>query len=198
MKNKPWLWTLLYVVVIVTIFIFIALAFPVKAMAASVDLQLTCIEDRVDRFIIHLGYNASETVDGTSWFGPVLNSANNAYPPNVLQAGQHADVVAIEIYAPVLWQFVYDTATEELNIPYPPSGPSCDSLSVVWHPGAVSIYIPMTANCNKVYIIDDYGHWSQVTSNNEPVILHYGEALIGSNDQPTDPARYKTEPVECF
>jgi hypothetical protein len=67
-----------------------------------------------------------------------------------------------------------------------------------WQPGAVSIYIPMTSDCAFVEIRDTYGHWSQVTSDGEPVLLHYGEALIGGQNQSTDPADYRAIPTACY
>ena len=80
----------------------------------------------------------------------------------------------------------------------PDTAPCGDSGEAGWQPGAPSIYIPMTSDCAFIEIQDAYAHWSLVTSNGEPVLLHYGQALIGSTSQSTDPADYRAIPTECY
>lgn len=67
-----------------------------------------------------------------------------------------------------------------------------------WKPGAPSIPIDLTTDCAFVYVQDEYGNWSQVMSDDVPVLLHYGQLLIGSADQSLDPTRYQAIPTECY
>lgn len=171
-----------------------------SVQAADVSLSITCVDhSQPDRLIVHFGYAASETVEGTGYIGPVGNFGGDM-PPNILEAGQHDDVFTIEVYySPVIWQFVYgDGQVAQLSVDIDTTGPDCADLAEQWHPGAPSIYVVMESDCAFVEIQDAYGHWSQVTSNGEPVLLHYGEALIGGHNQSTDPDDYRAVATACF
>lgn len=67
-----------------------------------------------------------------------------------------------------------------------------------WKPGAPSIPVEMTTDCAFVEIRDEYGNWHLVYSNGELVLLHYGEMLIGSNEQSTNPDDYRAVPTDCY
>lgn len=80
-----------------------------------------------------------------------------------------------------------------------PDAPFCaDSSKNDWQPGAPSIPIELTSDCAFVEIQDDYGHWVRVQSDGVDVLLHWGEALIGSVRQSTNPADYRALETECF
>lgn len=67
-----------------------------------------------------------------------------------------------------------------------------------WRPGAPSIPVAMTTDCAFVEIRDEYNHWHLVLSNGEPVLLHYGEMLIGGHHQSLNPADYRAVPAACY
>jgi hypothetical protein len=66
-----------------------------------------------------------------------------------------------------------------------------------WQPGAPSIPIEMVTDCAYVDIQDEYGNWHRVEVDGVPVLLHYGEALIGGS-QTTDPAAYRAVATACY
>jgi hypothetical protein len=78
-----------------------------------------------------------------------------------------------------------------------PETKPCGEDEEGWQPGAPSIDIPLTADCSFVEIQDPNGNWHPVTVNGEPVLLHYGESLIGG-DQSSDPADYQAVPTACY
>lgn len=99
---------------------------------------------------------------------------------------------------------VYYDGTTESIFADPDQTPACSRQSD-WQPGAPSIVIPLLADCSFVEIknIDPQtgqwdGGWSRVESQGEPVLLHYGQALIGSNSESIDPADYRAIPTECY
>jgi len=90
----------------------------------------------------------------------------------------------------------YDGTTE--SIFGDPDAPDCHQQDDTWQPGAPSIPVPLNSDCAFIEIQDIYGHWSQVQSNGQDVLLHYGEALIGSSGQSTDPTDYRAVETGCF
>lgn len=76
--------------------------------------------------------------------------------------------------------------------------PLCTDQSQDWKPDAPSIPIEQYSDCAFIEIQDVYGHWSRVQSGGADVLLHYGEALIGSIGQSIDPADYRAVETECF
>lgn len=169
-----------------------------SVQAAEVSPSITCVEHYADHASIHFGYFASETVNGTGYFGPAGNFEGDL-PPNTLDAGQHDDVFTVEVYGPASWQFVgADGFTFSLDVDVDTTGPDCDALSAQWHPGAVSIPITLASDCAWIEINNHDGGWSRVTSDGEPVLLHYGEALIGGPNQSSDPADYRAVATACY
>jgi hypothetical protein len=78
-----------------------------------------------------------------------------------------------------------------------PDAPRCSHNSDTWKPGAPSIPIEMYSDCGWIEINNHDGGWSRVESNGVPVLLHYGEALIGSHTQTADPANFRAIETEC-
>lgn len=184
---------------ILLVVVTLALLLVSRTQAADVSLSITCVDhSQPDRAIIHFGYFASETMEGTSYIGPVSNFAGDM-PPNTLIEGQHDDVFTVELlYSPVLWQFVAsDNSFYELSVDVATEGPDCANLDG-WKPGAPSIYIPLESDCAFIEIRDQYNHWHPVESDGERVLLHYGESLIGGPGQSTDPADYRATATACF
>ncbi len=72
---------------------------------------------------------------------------------------------------------------------------NCDE---VFEGDAPSIPIPVTTDCSHIEISNGDGGWSLVESGGEPVLLHYGESLIGSHNQSDDPVDYRPIPVDCY
>ena len=114
-------------------------------------------------------------------------------------AGEHhrvIDVLLPEADSSV-WLVLYPQNIS-ITISRETSAPACDSLPDQWQPGAPSIYIPMESDCAFIEIRDPYDHWHRVDSDGEPVLLHYGQALIGGQNQSTDPADYRAVATACF
>lgn len=191
-------------VTIAFIFVVLFSTALVAVQAANFTLFVSCIENPSESGLprIWFGYEASETISGAADYGPSTTAGFIGYPPNILQQGRFDKVFAVEIQVEgtqAFFEFIADNGDSlSLFADATTEAPSCDSLDNEWHPDAPSIYIPMTSDCAFIEIQDDYGNWSQVTSNGEPVLLHYGQALIGSNGQPTDPARYRVTETACF
>lgn len=80
----------------------------------------------------------------------------------------------------------------------PDTAPCGDAGGEGWQPGAPSIYVPIESDCAFIEIRDLYGNWHRVESDGEPVLLHYGQALIGGQNQSTDPADYRAVATACF
>lgn len=74
--------------------------------------------------------------------------------------------------------------------------PLCDETD--WQPSAPSIFLPLTSDCSFVDIRDKWGNYHRVESDGESVLLHYGQALIGSPSQSINPADYRVIPTECY
>lgn len=79
-----------------------------------------------------------------------------------------------------------------------PEAPRCADDPTIWHPGAPSIPVMLTSDCAWVEIDNHDGGWSRVQSDGKDVLLHYGESLIGSSGQSTDPVDYRAIETGCF
>lgn len=89
----------------------------------------------------------------------------------------------------------YDGMTESIFAA--PDTPFCSDDNDDWQPDAPSIPIPLTSDCAWVEIDNHDGGWSRVEVDGEPVLLHYGDALIGGQNQSTDPADYRAVETAC-
>lgn len=74
--------------------------------------------------------------------------------------------------------------------------PLCNNEN--WQPDAPSIFLPLISDCSFAEIRDEWGNYHLVESQGEPVLLHYGQALIGGYFQSDDPADYRIIPTECY
>lgn len=164
------------------------------ALAAEVSLFVTCVDrSQPDRVIVHFGYFASATVEGTGYIGPLGNFGGDL-PPNTLLAGQHDDVFVVEIYGPTFWQFVSDKASSEVRVDRDTSGPDCGAQEAA---GTTSIAVQMNSDCAFIDIRDAYDNWHRVESNGAPVLLHYGEALISGPGQSSNAGDYRAVATDC-
>lgn len=79
-----------------------------------------------------------------------------------------------------------------------PDVPPCQQD--VWQPDAPSISIILTSDCAFIEIVDAWGNYHRVTDRLHPdgIVLHYGELLIGGQQQSTDPTDYRAIETECF
>lgn len=170
----------------------------------TVSLFVSCIEKPSESGYprVWFGYEASESISGTASYGPSDGAGFIGYPPNTLNTGRFDKVFAVELQTEgvvAFYQFIDDAGNEyNASADADTDAISCDELAARWHPGAPSIAVALTTDCAYVEIQDAYGHWSQVTSNGEAVLLHYGDALIGGPDQSTDPADYRAVPTACY
>lgn len=153
------------------VFIVLIMSIPVQAD----DIMLSVC--RLDEQTYQFSYTGA--VDGW-WFSNTVSSDLNAL--TAVGAGTE-------------WHVMYAGTTESIFAAS--DTPFCDQQNI-WKPGAPSIPIELTTDCAWVEIRDPFGNWSQVESNAQPVLLHYGEALIGGQDQNIDPADYRAIPTECY
>lgn len=173
------------------------LALVAPALAQDVQLFVTCIDrSQPDRVIVHFGYFASATVDGTGYLAPLGNFGGDL-PPNTLLAGQHDGVFYVEIYGATVWQFVSDNTSLELWVDRDTSGPDCANLNQPAAAGTTSIPIVMTSDCAFIDICDAYDNWHRVGSNGEAVLLRYGQALIGGPGQSSNAGDYRAVATDC-
>lgn len=134
------------------------------------------------RFMAYPVY-ASDTYD----FSPKPQVGGQLNPDNILIAdGVWTGDTGIAVNG--VWHYV------NWNTPY------CDFTPVydTWQPDAPSIPVEMTTDCAFVEIRDEYDNWHLVTTGGEPVLLHYGEMLIGGHHQSTNPADYRAVATNCY
>ena len=98
--------------------------------------------------------------------------------------------------------YVWNEATQTYDeIDATASAPACGDVTS--QGDAPSIRISMSSDCafieTKDYLDGQFtGHWSQVESNGDPVLLHYGGQLVGSHHQSINPDDYRAVPTACF
>jgi hypothetical protein len=177
----------------ITVLMLLSAALP-AVQAADISLSITCVDhSQPDRAIIHFGYSASETVAGTGYLAPAGNF-EGALPPNILEAGQHDDVFVVEVFGPMVWQFVSENVTAELSVDVDTSGPDCDQVGQYGPDGGLkTVSKDVAPGCYEWSIADDYGHWSTVaTTCSQQEGDHVFVRLVLGRDNPvTDETRYK-------
>ena len=175
----------------------------VSVQAATFSVFVSCIEkpSASGSVRVWFGYSAVGTINGTPDFGPLDGAGFIGSPPNTLQPGIHNRVLAAEIQTEgttVFYEFQSDDGIgASIFATAATKAPACGT---VYQTSAPSIAVSLTTDCAYVEIQDAYGHWSRVTDAAHPdgILLHYDEALIGGQDQSTDPADYRAVPTACY
>jgi hypothetical protein len=128
-------------------------------------------------------YQFSFTGDIDGWW---INNAISYDLPAKTAVGAGAEFV------------VYYNGTTE-SISADPEGERCTvGPEGQWQPGAPSIEITLTSDCAWIEIDNHDGGWSRVQSDGKDVMLHYGDALIGGQDQSLDSSDYRAIPTNCY
>lgn len=170
---------------------------------ATVSLFVSCIENPSESGLprVWFGYQSSAVVNGAADYGPSDGAGFIGAPPNTLQAGRHDRVFAVELQTEGVKAFYeFQTADGRLYSVFADASTKAPKCGAVYQPGAPSIAVVMTTDCAFVEIQDPYGHWWRVTDKDHPdgILLHYGEALIGGQDQSTNPDDYRAVATACF
>lgn len=183
--------------------VFMLLGFWFPLRAASIELFADCQQSVEGGVKVYLGYSASDDVVGTSEVELSAGADVFGALPSTFEAGEHHRVFGVILLdgAEAHWTASGADFNNTLTIRGDMDVPTCTGDD--WHPDAPSIPIVLESDCAFVetrdYLNGQFtGHWSRVTSNGQPVLLHYGQALIGSSGQSTKSDDYRAVETPCY
>jgi hypothetical protein len=184
------------------IFVLIVLSrLPVQA--ASIELTANCQQAVENGVQVFVGYNASEDFNAVSQLEFVGSAALIGDLPDTFEAGEHTQVFSVLLLNGGEAHWIVDGVGVMNTLTVRDDMDLSDCQSPTEKPATTDIPIELASDCafieTKDYLNGAFtGHWSQVTSDGIPILLHYGQDLIGSAHQSADPVDYRAVETSCF
>lgn len=173
---------------------------PVQA--ADVTLSADCQATTDNGVQVFVGYSASEDFEAVSTLEFTGSASLIGDIPAAFTAGEHTQVFSILLIdgASAYWTVDSASVANALMIQDDMNLPDCNASQP---PPTIDIPIQLASDCafveTKDYLNGIFtGHWSQVLSHNAPVLLHYGQDLIGSIHQSANPNDYRAVETACY
>lgn len=178
----------------VNVFALLALALLRIAIVTAADISVC--RERVDSALMerYPGWQLSGSEFVFTFSGINWNAETAGYTGQAMTGLEGDSVTVLADGNTALWAY-YDADGVYVEIVGDATAVWCGEE---WQPGAPSVPLIMTSDCAYVEIVDPHGNWHLVTSDGAPVLLHYGEALIGGRNQSVDSADYRVIATPCF
>lgn len=175
----------------------------IPAQAADLTLTADCQQSLEHGVQVFVGYSASDDFEAVSEIEFTGSASLIGDIPSEFEAGDHTRVFSILLMegAAAYWSVQSADTANALTVWDGMDLPDCQSEPA--SPPTIDIPIELTSDCAFVETKDylngtSTGHWSQVTSDGVPVLLHYGQDLIGSAAQSADPTDYRAIATPCY